>query len=133
MALHMEEMNDVKVGGEQVDMDKWYHVRFSSVEEATSENSGEPVVKFKLKIQDEPFVGRVIPDFASLQPHALFKLKAYYEACEYFPERGQGHDPEKLLDRECYVKVTSKVYQGETRTDIKPHHIKPLREGRPQK
>ena len=130
MALHTENMNEVKSGQELIP-EGWYHIRVAKVEETTS-STGGPVVKMNLKIQDEAFIGRIIPVMASLQAQALFTLKAFYEACEYHPGP-EGHDPEQLLDRECFVKVTHKMLEGEQRTDVKAHHIKPLREGRPQK
>lgn len=131
MALHAENMNQVQDWGESVPPDTWYHVRISKVEEKES-TTGNPKVQLVLKVQDEPFVGRTIPDSPSLQAHALMKIKAYYTACEYFPGP-EGHDPEMLLDRECFVKPTEQMLQGEKRLDIKPHHIKSLRDGRPQK
>ena len=131
MTIHTDNMEKVQDWGENPPADTWYHVRISKVEEVLSKMSGEPTVNLSLKILDEPYVGRVIFDTASLQPHALFKLKAYYGACEYFPS-AEGHDPEQLLDRECYVKPLGKIYQGEARLDIKPFNIKPVRGGRPQ-
>jgi hypothetical protein len=132
MALHQEDMTKVQDWGENPEPNVWYHVRISKIEEGVSANSGEGVVKMNLKIQDEPYVGRIIFDNPSLQPQALAKLKAYYKACDYLPGP-EGHDPETLLNRECYVKPEMKMYQGEQRLDIKPHNIRSLREGRPQK
>lgn len=131
MALHAENMLEVKSQGESVEVNKWYHVRVSKVEERTS-GTGNATVLLLLKVQDEPFVGRTIPVICSLQPQALFSLKAFYEACEYTPG-AEGHDPEQLLDRECFVKATEKIVDGEPRIDIKSYNIKPLRDGRPQK
>jgi hypothetical protein len=132
MALHAENMNEVQSNTEMVPVDVWYHVRISKAEEGVSNTSGEPTVKLNLKIQDEPHIGRIIPDTASLQKHALFKLKAYYVATEYTPG-SEGHDPEQLLDRECFVKPSSRMVEGTPMYDIKPHHIKSLRDGRPQR
>lgn len=129
MAQHMEDMSQVPDPGEVVP-EGWYHVRIAKVEEATSDNSGSPMVKLNLKIQTEgPAMGRVIADNCSLQPHALFKLKGYYNAVGYKPAPGQGHDPDHLLDGECFVYVAHKVYEGQTRTDIAPYMIKSLQEG----
>lgn len=132
MAMHGTDMSQISDWGDMVEPDVWYHVRIAKVTEDVSTTSGEGIVKMSLKIQDEPYVGRVIPDNPSLQTHALFKLKAYYKACEYFPGP-EGHDPEQLLDRECFVRPSIRKLGGEDRYDIKPHHIKPFREGRPQK
>jgi hypothetical protein len=131
MALHTDNMEKVQDWGENPPPDIWYHVRIVKAEEGLSKESNEPVVNLHLKIQDEPYIGRVMFDSVSLQKHALFKLKAYYGACEYYPAE-TGHDPDQLLDRECYVKPLGKMHKGESRLDIKPFNIKPLRGGRPQ-
>lgn len=129
MAHHQDDMSQVPDAGEAVP-EGWYHVRISKVEEKSSENSGQPTVFLNLKVQNEgAAMGRVIQDNASLQAHALFKLKAYYTAVGYKPAPGQGHDPDHLLDGECWVYVEHKVYDGQTRTNILPYMIKSLQEG----
>lgn len=131
MAMHSDNMDSVKDQNENPTQGIWYHVKVTKVEEAVSKESNSPIIKLQLKIQDEPFVGRLLFANPSLQAHALFNLKAYYTGAEYFPGP-EGHDPEKLLDREFYVKPTGKVVGGEERLEIKAHNIKPLRNGRPQ-
>lgn len=128
MAIHTEDMSSVSAPSDRVD-EGWYHVRVSSVEEALSQASNEPIVKMQLKIQDQgPMLGRIVPDNASLQPHALFKLKGYYKAVGYNPG-GEGHDPERLLDCECYVYVQHQMYQGMPTINIPPYSIRSLQEG----
>ena len=129
MALHTEtNMADVPAPGERVD-EGWYHVRVSSVVEDVSKESGQPIVKLLLKIQDQgPMLGRVVPDNASLQSHALFKLKGYYKAIGYNPGK-EGHDPEKLHDSEVYVYVEHGMYQGNPTINIPPWSIRSLQEG----
>lgn len=131
MTIHRDNMNEVPDWGENVPPDTWYHVRVAKVEEKASANSGEPTAYFQLKVLDEPYVGRVILDNASLAKHALGKIKNYYKATDYFPGP-EGHDPEQLLDRECYVKPTGRVYKGGARLEIAPHNIRSVRDGRPQ-
>jgi hypothetical protein len=106
----------------------WYHVRITKGEERMSENSGEPMWCIWMKVQNEPHVGRVLFDMASLQPHALAKLKAYYEAVGYKPSP-EGHDPERINDGELFVKIDHETYQGEKRGKIAPFNIKSLQEG----
>src|SRR5215475_8471457 len=89
-----------------------YRVRITKVDVTVSDTSQQPCVKLLMKVQDEgESLGRTVPDTASLQKHALFKLKAYYNAIGYRPGP-EGHDPEKLLDGECYVTVTHGSYNG---------------------
>lgn len=107
----------------------WYHVRISKVEVGVSKETNNPVVNLQLKIQDDgPSLGRVIFDNASLQPQALFKLKGYYNACGYKPGP-EGHDPEKLIDCECFIYVQHELYQGVTRAKVPPFSIRSLNEG----
>lgn len=131
MAFHPDNINDVEDFGALLP-EEWFHIRVSKVMEKESKESGEPTVYLNLKVQSEPHVGRVIPDTCSLQKHALGKLKAYYKACDKLPD-GPGHDPETLMDCECYVKVTHTVNKatGDKRMSISPFHIKPLTDGMP--
>jgi hypothetical protein len=121
-------MSKVPAPGERVD-EGWYHVRISSVSEDLSKESNEPVIKLLLKIQSEgPMLGRVIPDNASLQSHALFKLKGYYKAIGYAPGE-EGHNPDKLLDSEVYVYAEHGMYKGNPTINIPPWSIRSLQEG----
>lgn len=128
MAVHTEDMSQVAAPTDRVD-EGWYHVRISSVKEDVSQTAGEPIVKLLLKVQNEgPMLGRTIPDNCSLQPQALFKLKGYYKAINYNPGP-EGHDPEKLLDGECYVYVQHDTYQGNPTLKVPPYSIRSLNEG----
>lgn len=112
----------------------WYKFRVDKVKDneggqpLLSKESSQPQVALYLKVQNEPFVGRIMVDYPSLQPHALAKLKAYYEACNYIPGP-EGHDPERLLGCEFFAKVDHDTYQGEKRPKISPFNIKSLQEG----
>jgi hypothetical protein len=109
-----------KVSDSELMKEGWYRVRVSQV---------NPIVKLTLKVQSEgEFFGRSFPDQPSLQPQALFKLKAYYKATGYNPGP-EGHNPHKLLDGECWVYVVPGQYQGSPTLDIKPYSIRSLQEG----
>ncbi len=127
---HPEDMSTVADWGELLP-EEWFHVRFNKITEKDSSESKEPTAYFTLIIQNEPFVGRTIPDNASLQSHALAKLKKYYISTGVPIIPGQGHDPDNLKDRECWVKVTHTTNKGEKRMSIAPHHIRSLEEGKP--
>ena len=128
MAHHAHDMSQVPDPNEAVP-EGWYHCRIAKVEEGESK-SNNPVVNLQLKIQNEgAATGRIIFDTCSLQPQALFKLKAYYSAVGYKPTPDQGHDPDNLIDGEVWVFAEHKVYEGQTRIDIKPYAIKSLTEG----
>jgi hypothetical protein len=128
MPMLTDDMSQVPAPADRVD-EGWYHVRVSRVEIGTSESTQNPVVKLQLKIQGEgPMLGRIVPDNASLQSQALFKLKGYYKAVGYNPGR-EGHDPEKLLDCELFVYVQHGSYQGNPTINIPPYSIRSLQEG----
>jgi hypothetical protein len=66
----------------------------------------------------------------SLQPHALFNLKAIYEACKYHPGP-EGHDPAMVHGSEIICKVEHEEYpKGQTppviRPRVKPYNIKSI-------
>ena len=128
MPMLSDDMSKVAAPSDRV-AEGWYHVRISKVELTTSQSSSERVVKVLHKIQnDGPMVGRTIPDTISLQSHALFKLKGYYKAVGYNPGP-EGHDPERLLDCECYVYAQHGMYNGNPTINIPPYSIRSLQEG----
>lgn len=127
MPVLNDDMSQVAAPSELVD-EGWYHVRIARVEIGVSEKNF-PVVKLQLKIQSEgKMLGRVILDNASLQSHALFKLKGYYKAVGYNPGR-EGHDPEKLLDCECFVYAQHGSYNGVANINVPPYSIRSMNEG----
>lgn len=113
-----------------------YHVRVSKVEtkdangnQLVSKESGKPKIQLHLKVQTEgPMFGRTIPDSPSLEPTALFKLKAYYNAAGYRPG-AEGHNPHKLLDAEFYILVEPSTYKGNPSFNIPPWGITSLTDG----
>jgi len=127
MPNYQHDMSKVEKWGD-VPAEGWYRVRVEKGEERSSKESDEPMWMIWLKVQNEPHVGRLIMDMPSLQPHALAKLKAYYEAVGYQPGP-EGHDPERLNGGELFVKVDHEVYKGEKRAKIAPYNIKSLTEG----
>jgi len=118
-----------------------YLVRVSEVKEfddagdtLKSESGGEKVI-FTLKIQDEgKWLGSQVRVHASLQPHALFNLKAIYSAAGYQPG-AEGHDPSQVLDSEVYIYIKHKQYDDpnsgtkRTVTDIPTWGIKSISAG----
>jgi hypothetical protein len=139
--LRTLDMSQVPDQGEVVDEGP-YLVRISEVKETDdngdplkSDSSGGEKVIFVLKIQDEgKWTGSQLQIHASLQPHALFNLKAIYSACGYKPGV-EGHDPQEVLDGEMYIYVKHKQYddpntgQKRTVTDIPTWGIKSTTDG----
>jgi hypothetical protein len=135
MSMQQGDMTKVQKWGD-VPPEGWYKVRVEKVQDREKDGSGpllskesnEPIVMLYLRAQNEPFVGTLIMDIPSLQPHALAKLKAYYEAVNYIPGP-EGHDPEKLVGTELFIKVDHDVYEGNQRAKIAPYNIKSLNDG----
>jgi Protein of unknown function (DUF669) len=125
MATYEDDMSTVPAPDELVP-EGTYHVRVAKIEEKVSENSGNPMLVFTFKIQDEgPAFGRQVAAFASLQKNALFTLKGIYKACGYTPGP-EGHDPEKCLDSELYVKVQHEMRNGSPQLKLPPYGFKSL-------
>jgi hypothetical protein len=135
MSVQQHDMSKVQKWGD-VPPEGWYRVRVEKVQDQAKDGSGpllskesnEPIVMIYLRAQNEPFVGTLIMDMPSLQPHALAKLKAYYEAINYIPGP-EGHDPERLIGGELFVKVEHDTWQGEKRAKVAPYNIKSLQDG----
>jgi len=128
MTMQTHDMSQIPNPTDAVD-EGWYHVRINEVKETVSDSTGNPCVKLLMKIQSEgPMMGRTVPDTASLQPHALFKLKGYYSAIGYKPGP-EGHDPERLLDGEVWLYVQHDSYQGQPTIKIPPYSIRSLQDG----
>ena len=127
MPMYQHNMQTVEKWGD-VPNEGWYRVRIEKGAERLSKESNEPTWAIWMKVQNEPHVGRVLFDQPSLQPHALQKLKAYYEAVGYLPG-SEGHNPERLNGGELFVKIDHEVYKGEKRAKIAPYNIKSLTEG----
>jgi hypothetical protein len=123
---YQQDMSKVEKFGDLLP-EGWYHVRIEKGEERMS-GSNQPTWALWMKVQNEPHVGRTVWDNPSLQSHALAKLKAYYEACGYTPGP-EGHEPLELNGRECWVKVTHKMYDGEKRSEIAPYNIRSMQDG----
>lgn len=137
--LYGDNMEQIQDWGDNVAPGVWYHVRVDKVkthdtngEQMRSKTSNEPICQFNLKVQDEPFVGKVVVIQPSLQAHALFQLKAVYKCAGYNPPP-TGHNPHKVLNAEFYIKPVEEMYQGEKRLKVPPFNMKPLSEGRPIK
>jgi hypothetical protein len=137
MTREMRGMEHVQKWGEVIP-EGWYHVRIASAidkkEDGSpllSEGKNQPKCSLSLLVQEEPYVGARVLDEPSLQPQALAKLKAYYDATGKGIFEDGSDDPEELVNGECYILVKHEVYQGVNRMKIPPYGIKPLSDGKP--
>lgn len=121
MSLYTQDMSQIR---DQEPISKgWKRFRIESWKETVSKNSNEPQIEFRLVCQEEPEVGRVMIFYASLQPQALFNLKALYKGCGYEPG-AEGHNPDVIVGREFLALIEHEVYEGVERPRVKPYNIK---------
>lgn len=57
-----------------------YNVIVDKAELTTTKDSGNPMIKATLKVQDAPFKNRLVWDNFVLTPNALWKLKSFLDA-----------------------------------------------------
>lgn len=131
MPLLQQDMSKVSGFGDAVP-EGWYHVRVKSVEVGENENTkaaDKRAVNLQLAVQEpEEHVGRVIFDNPGLDPQYIGKLKNYYKAANYNPGP-EGHDPEKLLDCEFWVRVKHNQSGDQTYANVVPSGIRSLQQG----
>lgn len=92
-----------------------------AVEQKYSNTSGQPYLNWQFKIQGGEQNGRIVFDATSLQPKALWKLKAHLKAID--PSLSLDGmcdlDTDELLGSECRVVVDHEMYDGEPRARVK--------------
>jgi sRNA-binding protein len=85
----------------------------SAVEEESS--TGNPMVVAKFKILSGKGKGALIYDNLSLQPQALFRLKALCEAVGIEADGAADIDLDELVGEEILVDVENETYEGKKR------------------
>lgn len=85
----------------------------SAVEEESS--TGNPMVVAKFKILNGKGKGALIYDNLSLQPQALFRLKALCEAVGIEADGAADIDLDELVEQEILVDVENETYEGKKR------------------
>lgn len=91
------------------------------VEAATAEtsSSGNPYIKFVFQVIEGKHKGAKVFHNCSLQPQALFNLKALLLAIGYeIPQGAFDLDLEEVLDLECEIEVAHETYEGKKQVRI---------------
>jgi hypothetical protein len=95
-----------------------YSVKVAEAEIVESQ-SGNPMVKIVFEVTEGKQKGSKLFENVSLQPQALFKLKALLLALGYdIPDGAFDLDVTELLDLECEVEVAHEKYEGKNRAKI---------------
>jgi hypothetical protein len=131
MAMHPDNMQEVK---DDVPVGSWLHVRVKAVTEGQSQTSGREQATVVFAIQEEPYVGKTLVTWPSLEPGNLSYLKKLYAACGYNPGP-EGHDPEKIINCELFVKPVEqkKKVEGVPPYQIPEWNLAPIADGKPLK
>ena len=96
-----------------------YMVTLNSASVEKSQNSGNDYIKFEFEVSEGKFRGAKLYHNSSLQPQALFNLKAVLAALGFsIPNKAFELELEDLIGLTCIVEVTHEVYQGENRARI---------------
>lgn len=98
-----------------------YNCVVYAIEQKISNSSGNPYLNWQFKIQGGECNGRLIFDMTSLQPQALWKLKAHLKAINPGMDLtgSLNLDTDELLGNECRVVVEHETYDGEPRARVK--------------
>lgn len=93
-----------------------------TVDEATleeSRNSGKPYIKFVFEVAEGDAKGFKLFHNCSLQPQALFNLKAVLQALGFeIPDQAFDLDLGELVGLSCHVEVAHETYEGKKRPRI---------------
>lgn len=111
-------MDDVKTGYKAIP-EGIYSVKVQEAELSESQKSGQPKIEFKFEVIEGKHKGSILFHTCSLQPQALFNLKALLLALGYEIPSGEFDlDVEELIDLECQVEVAHEKYEGKDKARI---------------
>src|ERR1700758_1167526 len=96
-----------------------YNLEVTDVELKTSDNSGADYLSFTFAVEDGEFKGKKVWHNCSLQPQALFNLRALLEALGYeVPQGPMDLDPADLIGNTCMAAIVHEKYEGKTKARI---------------
>ncbi len=99
-----------------------YLAEVVKVTKETGKDSGEPYLSWRFKVLDEgnkQTDGTVLRETTSLQPHALFRLKALLIAIGVsVPNSAMKLDLEAMAGKQAGISVADEVYDGKRRSTI---------------
>jgi hypothetical protein len=80
-----------------------YNATIFALEQRVSNKSGQPYVNITIAIQDAPYNNRRVFSMASLQPHALFRMRELLGALGYDVSKAVEFEYPDLLGRALRV------------------------------
>lgn len=97
----------------------FYLVTVDEVTLEESGNSGKPYIKFVFEVAEGDAKGFKLFHNCSLQPQALFNLKAVLQALGFeIPDQAFDLDLGELVGLSCHVEVAHETYEGKKRPRI---------------
>lgn len=110
-------LSEVKTGGKVLPEGR-YQVKVAEAEIKES-STGNGYVAFTFEVVEGKHKKAKLFHNCSLQPQALFNLKALLEALEYeIPDGEFSLDLPELIDLECVVEVEHETYEGKKKARI---------------
>jgi len=96
-----------------------HSLEVTDVELKTSDNSGADYLSFTFAVEDGEFKGKKVWHNCSLQPQALFNLRALLEALGYeVPQGPMDLDPADLIGNTCMAAIVHEKYEGKTKAHV---------------
>lgn len=116
------DLSDVESGGGSRVSEGDHKVKVKEVTEEEGEKSGEPYLKWVLKVvegNEEKDNGKVLYHNTTLQPQGLFNLRRTLEAAGIeIPDSAMDIDLDELEDLEFMVTTEDDEYDGKTKSKI---------------
>lgn len=96
-----------------------YHFRVKKVELRKGEESGKPYLNWELEVAAGKYKGRTVYHTTTLQPHALFNLRATLEACGLeVPDSAMDLHLKSLVGLELAGTVEIQTVKGRKRSKV---------------
>lgn len=96
-----------------------YLLRVDDVEQKTSENSGADYLAITFVVDEGEFKGKKVWHNCSLQPQALFNLRAVLESLGFeVPQGVMDLDPADMVGECCGAAIVLEVFEGKSKPRV---------------
>jgi len=114
-------LNDVADSGFEVYPEGSYRVEITDKTKVRTSNEGNQTIGWMTRIMDGEFEGKSLYWQTSLQPQALWNLKAMLKAMK-LPWGEDGFDLEDTVGAVLVVDVESREWEGKPRNNVVGYH-----------
>ena len=120
-------MKEVKDDGFAPIPEGLYNVVVDKAELTTTKDTGNPMIKATLKVQDEPFKNRLVWDNFILTSTALWKLKSFLDAAGSNVSEGENVSEADIINAMKGASVAAylepKEYNGKISSNVKNYQV----------